>query len=74
MQARKFGLYTHGMAGIRKDAIYEAFGIDRDEFEVVAGFTIGVLDARENLDAPYAEREEPSPRKSLDEIWKRGAW
>lgn len=74
MQARKFGLYTHGMAGIRKDAIYEAFGIDRDEFEVVAGFTIGVLDARENLDAPYAEREEPSPRKSLGEIWKRGAW
>ena len=52
LQARKLGLYTHGMAGIKKDPIYEVFGIDRNEFEVVAGFTIGILDVKENLGKP----------------------
>lgn len=74
LQARKLGLYTHGMSGIRKDAIYEAFAIDRDEFEVVAGFTIGILDVRENLAKPYVDWEAPSPRKPLTEVWKQGAW
>lgn len=74
LQARKLGLYTHGMAGIKKDEIYTAFGIDKAEFEVVAGFTIGILDARENLGKPYVDWEGPSPRKPLDEIWKQGAW
>ncbi|MBE1423960.1 nitroreductase [Desulfomicrobium macestii] len=74
LQARKLGLYTHGMSGIRRDAIYEAFGIDRDDFEVVAGFTIGVLDLKENLGKPYVDWESPSPRKPLAEIWKQGVW
>ncbi len=74
MQARRLGLYTHGMAGIRKDAIYEAFGIDREEYEVVAGFTIGILDLKEKLDKPYVDWEGPSPRKPLSEVWKQGAW
>lgn len=74
LQARKLGLYTHGMSGIRKDAIYEDFAIDRDEFEVVAGFAIGILDVRENLDKPYVDWEDPSPRKPLAEVWRQGAW
>ena len=74
LQARKLGLYTHGMAGIKKDAIYEVFGIDRNEFEVVAGFTIGILDVKENLGKPYIDWEGPSPRKPLAEVWKQGAW
>lgn len=74
MQARKLGLYTHGMSGIKKEAIYEAFSIDRNEFEVVAGFTIGILDLREHLEKPYVDWESPSPRKPLSEIWKQGAW
>ena len=74
LQARKFGLYTHGMAGIDKEGIYSTFGIDAAEFEVVAGFTLGVLDMRENLGKPYVDWETPSARKPLDEIWKQGAW
>ena len=74
LQARKLGLYTHGMAGIKKEPIYEVFGIDRNEFEVVAGFTIGILDVKENLGKPYIDWEGPSPRKPLAEVWKQGAW
>ncbi len=73
-QARLLGLYTHGMAGIKKDAIYTTFGIDRERFEVVAGFAIGVLDARETLPKPYIDWEVPSPRKPLAEILFQGAW
>lgn len=74
LQARKLGLYTHGMAGIKKDAIYEVFSINRDEFDVVAGFAIGILDLKENLGKPYVDWEGPSPRKPLDEVWKKGSW
>ncbi|MDY0275885.1 MAG: nitroreductase family protein [Desulfomicrobium sp.] len=74
LQARKLGLYTHGMAGIKKEAIHDAFHIDRQEFEVVAGFVIGLLDEREHLEKPYVDWESPSPRKALPEIWKQGVW
>ncbi|MGE4441060.1 MAG: nitroreductase family protein [Desulfomicrobium sp.] len=74
LQARKLGLYTHGMSGIKKEAIHEAFGIDREEFEVVAGFAMGILDAKENLGKPYVDWEGPSPRKPLAEVWKQGVW
>lgn len=74
LQARSLGLYAHGMAGIKKDAIYDVFGIPRDEYEVVAGFAIGMLAARENLEKPYIDWEKPSARKPLDQIWKQGAW
>lgn len=74
LQARSLGRYTHCMAGIKKDAVYDVFGISRDEFEVVAGFALGVLAPRENLEKPYVDWEAPSPRKPLDEIWKQGAW
>lgn len=73
-QARLLGLYTHGMAGIKKDEIYATFGIDRERFEVVAGFAIGVLDVRENLPKPYIDWETPSPRKPLAEICFQGTW
>ena len=74
LQASSLGLHTHCMAGIKKDDVYKAFAISREEFEVVAGFAMGVLAAREKLEKPYIDWEKPSPRKSLDEIWKRGAW
>ncbi|MBZ4685797.1 MAG: nitroreductase [Desulfomicrobiaceae bacterium] len=74
LQARRLGLYTHGMAGIKKDEVYPTLGIDRERFEVVAGFAIGVLDVRENLPKPYVDWEIPSGRKPLAELWFQGAW
>ncbi|MFC1898661.1 nitroreductase family protein, partial [Candidatus Cloacimonadota bacterium] len=38
LQARKYGLYTHGMAGIKKEEVYEAFGIDKDNYRVICAF------------------------------------
>lgn len=74
LQAHNLGLYAHCMAGIKKDEIYTAFGIPGEEFEVVAGFALGMLAPREKLEKPYVDWEVPSSRKALDEIWKQGAW
>lgn len=74
LQARKFGLYTHGMAGINKEGVVSTFGIHEEEYDVVAGFALGVLDVREKLEKPYLDWETPSGRKPLEEIWKQGYW
>ena len=72
LQARRFGLYTHGMGGIKRDEIYSAFDLDPEKYEVVCGFALGALDTPQTLKAEFAEIEKPSPRKPTDEIWRRG--
>ncbi|MGI9287283.1 MAG: nitroreductase family protein [Pseudomonadales bacterium] len=69
LQARMLGLYTHGMAGIKKDEIYTAFDIDRDKQTVIAGFALGVRAAADALPEALQEREIPSERKPLTDIW-----
>jgi len=61
LQARALGLYTHGMAGIHHDRVYEALELDRDELQVLCGFAIGRLDP--------AGAELLTPRRPLAEIW-----
>ncbi len=39
MQTRMLGLYTYGIAGIKKPAIYKEFQILEDEHEIIC-FTI----------------------------------
>lgn len=69
MQARKLGLYAHGMAGVHFDAVYEALDIDREQIEVVCAFTLGSIGDPERLPEMLQEREKPTPRKPIDEIW-----
>lgn len=70
LQARMLGLYTHGMAGIKKDAVYDAFAIERDKQTVIAGFALGVLAPADALPEALQEREIPSERKPLKDIWR----
>lgn len=73
MQARKFGLYTHGMGGIIFEEIYRQLGIPEEEFEVICGFAIGAIDSPEKLPTEdFRETEVPSERKSLGDIWQQG--
>ena len=74
IQARLFGLYTHGMAGIKKKAVYPALQIPEEEYEVICGFVIGILDTPDKLPEDVALREKPSPRKPLAEAWKQGGF
>lgn len=67
LQARMLGLYTHGMAGILYDNVYDEFDIDRQSHEVICGFVIGVL--ADEFSAEQAEKEVPNTRKPLADLW-----
>ena len=69
LQAQQYGLYTHGMGGIRKDAVYEHLKLDRDKYEVICGFAIGALDRPESLPQELRDREVLTQRKPLANMW-----
>ncbi|MBN1293599.1 MAG: nitroreductase family protein [Candidatus Latescibacteria bacterium] len=71
-QANMYGLYTHCMGGIMRKEVNKKLNVPEDEYEVVCGFAIGVIDTPEKLSEDLAKREMPSSRKSLIEIWKQG--
>lgn len=72
LQAQAEGLYTHGMGGIFHDKVTEYLSLDADSDKVVMGFAIGHIGPRDALPGDLAERETPSPRKPLSELWNNG--
>lgn len=74
LQARMYGLYTHGMAGIRKNDVYDILQVPKDDYEVMCGFVVGIIDNPDFLEGDIKEREVPSSRKKLGETWIRGIW
>ena len=72
LQASRLGLYAHGMAGIKKQEIYQKLNVPEDRYEVMAGFAIGVIDTPSQLTDDLAAMEKPSPRNALGDIWRRG--
>ena len=63
LQARLFGLYTHGMGGIKRELVYDALHIPRATHTVVCGFAIGAL-------AKSAPDNKLSTRHPLKTIWR----
>ena len=72
LQARRFGLHTHVMAGIHKTETYGVLGVSEVDYECMCGFTIGLMDTPDKLPEELAAREKPPVRKPLSEIWKHG--
>lgn len=73
-QANRYGLYTHGMAGIHIDKVCPALGVPEEDYEVICGFAIGAIDSPEKLSEPLKKMESPSGRRALEEIWKQGSY
>jgi len=71
LQARHEGLYTHGMGGIKREAIVEYLDLNGDSQAVLMGFTIGRLGDPKQLSEEMRAIEKPSQRKALDQIWFR---
>ncbi|MDX1694944.1 MAG: nitroreductase family protein [Ketobacteraceae bacterium] len=72
IQARLDGLYTHGMAGIKKAEVAEYLGLDTEQEEVLMGFAIGMVGDKHQLSEAMQEKEYPSPREPLSVIWPKG--
>ena len=70
LQARIEGLYTHGMGGIYRDKVADFLNLDTSLEKVVMGFALGYLEDRENLRNDLRDREKPSSRKDLKDIWE----
>jgi len=72
LQASQYGLYAHGMGGIKKDEVYGKLHVPEGRYEVICGFALGVIDTPEKLSAELAGNEMPSPRRPLTAMWKKG--
>lgn len=73
MQANRFGLYTHAMAGVNFPEVYKELEVPEEEFEVICGFALGAIDTPEQLPSEdFIEKESPSGRKPLAAVWLRG--
>ena len=69
LQALSFyeNLGYHAVSEIFMDA-----GIEHrnpDTHEVICGFALGVLDSLDSLPEELRDKEKPSPRKALKDIW-----
>ncbi len=68
LQATALGLHNHGMAGIDRVALREAFKVPED-FEPVACWALGYLGDPESVPENFRKAEtEPRQRKPLDEF------
>ena len=72
LQASMLGIYSHGMGGIKANDVYEKLNIKNYDSEVICGFALGFLDLPERIDTELAEREVPSARKTISQIWQHG--
>lgn len=67
LEAEKRGLQTHGMAGYDRDKARELFSIP-EEYDLLAAVAMGYYGDKDQLSDELKERENPSPRKGLDEV------
>jgi len=72
LQARRLGLYAHGMAGFDVEKAYEVLGVPRDQYEVMAAIALGRRGDPSQLPPDLQEREAPNQRKPLAEVAREG--
>ena len=66
LQARKLGLFTHAMAGIHRERVYEYFGIDPELFTVICAIAAGYYGNPEALPPKHRKNERPNSRKPIE--------
>lgn len=67
LEAQRRGLITHAMGGFSVDRARELFSIP-DDMSIMAVIAVGYYGRKEDLNQRDADREHPSPRKSIKEI------
>jgi nitroreductase len=68
LEARKLGLYTHGMGGFHEEKVYPALNVPREDYEAMAGIAIGRMGDASLLPQEVAAKEFPNSRKPLAEV------
>jgi nitroreductase len=65
LQARRLGLYAHGMAGFRLKKAYEVLGVSEEEYLIMAAIAVGRKGDAEQLPEDLRAMEAPNARKPL---------
>ena len=73
LQARKYGLDTHAMAGFNADTAHNVTGISQETHTAICMIAAGKRSDKKILPAPLQEREQPNQRKNLQEIMIAGS-
>jgi len=68
LQARRLGLYAHGMAGFSVNKAAEVLNVSLDEYEIMAAVAVGRRGEVEQLGEELAAVERPNGRKPLAEV------
>lgn len=69
LQAQHEGFHCHGMAGIQKEKIEQYLKLNTETDDVIMAFAIGKIADKSILPENLQEKETPSTRKALDQIW-----
>lgn len=70
LQARRLGLYAHGMAGFSVDKAAEVLSVSLEEYEIMAAVAVGRRAEPERLGEVMAAVEKPNGRKPLVDVAK----
>ena len=73
LQARRLGLYAHGMAGFSVEKAAEVMNVSLDEYEIMAAVAVGKRGDPASLADDMAAVEKPNSRKPLTEVAGEGA-
>ena len=74
LQARRLGLYAHGMAGFDRAAAYELLALPEEDYDLIAAVAVGRHGDPAVLSPYNAERELPSGRKPLADVMREGGY
>ncbi len=74
LQARKLGLFAHAMGGFDRDQVYANLNVAEEEYAVQVAIALGHYGDPAQLTGDLQQREHPSPRKPLSELYHRGAF
>ncbi len=69
LQAQQEGFHCHGMAGIQKQKIESFLNLDAETDDVLIAFALGKIGHKDSLPETLREKEIPSARKKLDQVW-----
>lgn len=68
LQARRLGLYAHGMAGFSIKKAYEVLGVSDEEYLIMAAIAVGRKGDADQLPEDLRSMESPNTRKPLAEV------
>lgn len=72
LQARRFGLHAHAMAGFDVERAHALTGVPAEAYEALAAIAVGRRGAPEALDESMARIERPNHRKPHEEVGRFG--